>query len=99
MNKKLYLILMIICLSSCSTYTHKPSQQEQTKPKYSVYIETNHSFFWGLQEKEFSNTKRKCEDNNKKIVKIESKSSFLNYVIRLYTLGIYWPRTLEIECK
>jgi PBP1b-binding outer membrane lipoprotein LpoB len=94
MNRKIYSILIIVCLSSCYSYNPNSYQEQQNNSKSTTHKETNHSFFWGLQEKDVSS---KCSDG--KITKIESKNGFLNYFARIYTLGIYWPRTLEIECK
>ena len=93
MNKKIYSILIIICLSSCYSYNPKSYQKQQVNSKTITYKETDHSFFWGLQGKE---SPSKCGSNE--AIKIQSKNGFLNYFARIYTLGIYWPRTLEIEC-
>jgi hypothetical protein len=94
MNKKLYPILIIACLSSCYSYSPSPYKEQQNNLKSIIYKETDHSFFWGLQEKE---SPLKCSSH--KTLKVESKNGFLNYFARIYTLGIYWPRTLEIECS
>jgi hypothetical protein len=103
MNKKLFSILIIICLSSC--YSYKPESYQQNKPKPIIYKdgihkETHYYFFWGLKgeniQSRFYNGK-KCGDG--KAAKIELKNSFLDYLTKIYTLGIYWPVTLEIECK
>lgn len=85
---------MIICLSSCYSHSPEAYQNQQNNSESIIYKETNHSFFWGLEGKEFIG---KCNDD--KTAKIKSKNGFLNYFARIYTLGIYWPRTLEIECS
>ena len=92
MNIKLYPILIITCLSSCYSYSANSYQEQQNNSKSTARKETNHSFFWSLQEKYISS---KCI--NDKIIKIDSKDCFLNYFARIYTLVIYRPRTLEIE--
>jgi predicted nucleic acid binding AN1-type Zn finger protein len=91
MNIKPYSILILICLSSC--YSYESASYQQKNSDSATYTETEHSFFWGLKEKKLPS---KCNDNQ--TAKIESKNGFLNYFSRIYTLGIYWPRTLEIEC-
>jgi hypothetical protein len=94
MNKKLYPIIMIMFLSSCNSYNQNSYQHQQSDSHSIIYKKTDHSFFFGLQEQ-----KPIEECNDHKILKTESKNGFLNYLIRIYTLGIYWPRTIEIECK
>ncbi len=94
MNKKLYPILIIACLSSCYSYSPNSYEKQQNNSKSITYKETDHSFFWGLQGKE---SPSKCSNN--KATKVESGNGFLNYFARIYTLGIYWPRTLKIECQ
>ncbi|MDB2550325.1 Bor family protein [Rickettsiales bacterium] len=93
MNKKLYPVLIILCLSSCYSYNDKSYQDHRYNSAPIAYKETEHSFFWGLQGKE---SPSKCKNNDN--VLIESKNGFLNYFARIYTLGIYWPRTFIIEC-
>ena len=90
MNKKISVILLILCLSSCYSYNY----EREDKPDSFTYKITDHSFFWGLEE---SDSKDECY--NAKTKKVESKNGFLNYFVRLYTLGIYWPRTFEVECQ
>ena len=95
MNKKLYSILLVVLLSSCYSYSPDSYQEQQNNSKLiSPYKETDHSFFWGLQEGKLP---LKCSNN--KSAKIESANGFMNYFARIYTLGIYWPRTLKIECS
>jgi hypothetical protein len=83
---KLFSVLIIISLSSCYSNNYGNSS--------SVKKETDHSFFWGLQAEESS---LKCDGD--KIAKTKPNNGFINYFARIYTLGIYWPRTLEIECS
>ena len=91
---QLHILLIALLLSSCYSYDSKYENSIST-----TYKEIDHSFFWGIEKKESaSNTERKCKNQNENISNIESKGSFLNYFIRIYTLGIYWPRTLEISC-
>jgi len=94
MSKKLYSILIIPCLSSCYSYGPN-SLWREAKQLQIHYLERSISlFFLGLQEKEFPSKGLGIKD-----IKIESKNGFLNYFARFYTLGIYWPRTLEIQFK
>ena len=89
MTKKLCSILILICLSSCYSYD---SKSYKNGSNYVTY-KTDHSYFWGLQKEEYG-----AQCNNSKSTKIESDNGFWTYFARVYTLGIYWPRTVKVEC-
>ena len=63
------------------------------------YTQTDHFILWGIgQTKITTNVEEKCEDRKKKIASVEFKQTVPNYFLRFITLGIYWPRALEIHC-
>ncbi len=87
---KLFCVLALLIASSCSSYggSYYGSHEENK--------ETVHSTFWGLKKGESTLKGKKC--NNGEVVKTESDNGFMNYLARLYTLGIYWPSTIKAEC-
>jgi hypothetical protein len=98
MNKKIYSILILAFLSSCYSYDENSYQKQQNNSQSVIYQKTTSSFFWGLKEgAEKPGEKPKC--NSKDVVKIKTKNGFVIYLERIYSLGIYWPQTLEIECN
>ena len=98
MNKKIYSVLTLVCLSACYSYDYNSYQKQQNNSQSVIYQKTTNSFFWGLKKgAENSDEQPKCSSQN--IVKIETKNGFVTYLARIYTLGIYWPQTLEIKCN
>jgi hypothetical protein len=79
-------------LSSCYSHSSKIYQEQKINSKFVTYKKIEHSFFWGLQERD----EQKCK--NGQAIETKSKNGFLNYFIRIYTLGIYWPITFEVSC-
>lgn len=102
MKKALYSIILLSFLSSCysydSNYESSASQNRDGVFESRVYQKIDHSFFWGLQEKDPSKLIKKCINNEGKILDVKYKATFLNYFARTYSLGIYWPTSSKIEC-
>ena len=88
-------IIFILTLSSCSNqrFILHEHYKMVKKPSYSA-----HKIFknWGLDEAQIiHNPKRYCA-HNEVLAKIEFKQK--NYMIELFSLGYFQPRTVDIYC-
>ena len=95
---KIFLISIILILSSCSTQRFV-TDKKYYKVQSPNYKKTDHFTFWGIgQTKITTDAEDKCADNNKKLASVQFKQTVPNYLLTFVTLGIYSPRTLEVFC-
>ena len=94
--KKLIVVLMlslfVIVSSGCYHITYDSGKQipaNITKTKLSANM-----FLWGIVGTTIDIKKLAC----KEIMKIESKESFVDWLLGYITLGIYVPNTVLVYC-
>jgi Bor protein len=95
--KKIALIALLVGLmSGCTTVTirdHGTSKISST-PDYSTM---NHFFFWGLIGHSHVNVTQIC--GGKTPAQLQTEQTFLDNVLAIITLGIYYPRSAYVWCN
>jgi len=91
--KIIFTIIMVLTVSACQKVVFKFTD-ETAEP----VLETRSHFFAGgvFQEKEV-NVSELCK--NKKLIRLEDYSSFLDGVFSGITSGLYFPRTVKVYCR
>lgn len=90
-------LLLIMFITSCAG--QKFVLKSNNSFSKQEYKKTDHFVFWGLsQEKTLEQPQQFCK-NNENFSSVAFKVTVPNYLLRIVTLGIYWPRTIEVYCS
>lgn len=67
---------------------------QKTKPDFEDYVPSS---FWGLVGESYPvDVKKVCQ--NKDPIEVRKGKSGEDWLLSLFTLGIYWPRTVQVWC-
>jgi hypothetical protein len=91
-------LLTVACLSACAKATIRPNGgpalSSSTAPNYE---ESKPYFMWGLVGEHDINVKQVCGE--KDVEQMQSRTTFVDGLLTLFTLGIYSPKTAMVWCK
>ena len=95
---KFYLFLFCsLFFISCQTVTISPKGHKHRYSNIPVYEQSQSFFFWGLVGESVVNVQSICGD--RKILQMQTQSTFVNQLLTALTLGIYAPRTAKVWCS
>ncbi len=99
MKKIIILISSLIILSSCATQrfsvSDKPMEVSHRKPSFSRW---GHFFIHGIFQTSYSDVGSVCKRNGG-VEAVETKLTFAQGLILVFTHGLYTPRQENIYCK
>lgn len=89
------LCLVVISLVLASCYSHRvrvPDERIATEPRQA----TTYSFWWGIRQNPIEHSAENCKSNA--FAEVTSKTTFLDTIVTLVTLGIVSRTTWEWTC-
>ena len=87
-NFLFFICILTFALTACMS-------APKTKPDFEDYVP---SAFWGLTGEVYPvNTQKVCP-NNKEPAEVRKGKSTEDWFLTVFTLGIYWPRTVQVWC-
>lgn len=98
--KKLSSIVLLILLASCATQTFSvnTNNKREVPANNPHFSKTSDFFIDGIGQTDFNNAAAECK-NNGGVSFVQTTQTFGQVAIRLVTLGIYTPRTMNIYCN
>jgi hypothetical protein len=96
MKKLALCILFAGLMSACTTVTIRDqgTSKLSSSPDYSTM---NHFFLWGLIGHSHINVTEIC--GGKSPVQMQTEQGFLDNVLGIVTLGLYYPRSAYVWCS
>ena len=92
----LTLTSLLIGFVACNTVTAVPEGgPKRSQPP--TYEARKDYFFWGLSGEHHINVQEVC--SGRKPVQVQARDTFTDGLYRLFTLGIYSPRTARVWCE
>lgn len=100
MKKIIVIALTGLFLSSCATqrFTVDGSVRREVPKSNPHYSKWSHFFVYGIGQTDFNNAAKMCAKDGG-VDYVETKLTFAQGVVRLFTFGIYTPRTVNVYCK
>lgn len=86
---------VLICMALASCYSHRvrvPDERIATEPMEA----TTYSFWWGFKQSPIEHSAENCESNA--FAEVTSRTTFLDSIVTLVTLGIVSRTTWEWTC-
>ena len=94
-NNLLVLILLTaFAFTGCMTVTYQSpeAQNLKAKPDFEDYVPAS---FWGFVGEAYPvDTKKVCQ--NQEPLKVRKGKTTEDWLLTVFTLGIYWPRTVQV---
>ena len=94
--RTIILVLVIANLSACSSVTIRPQggPKDQSEP---TYLDSKPFYFWGLKGSHEVDVNEVCEGSD--VSQMQTVVTVSDYVLGVFTLFIYAPRTVKVWCE
>lgn len=97
--KTLTLVVVVALMTGCATQTYTMSGDTAGATPQQPSKEVSQTFWVeGIGQNKTLNAAEVCGGADK-VIKVESKQTFVNGLLGFVTLGIYTPRTAKVYCK
>ena len=94
--KSIFLLVLIICVSGCSSVTMRPYGGEKATSDPD-YAESQPYYWGGLKGENAIDTKAICK--NRRVMQMQSVTTLSDFIRGVFTLFIYAPRTAKVWCE
>lgn len=96
MKKVLFFLFSSLFVVGCMTTQYvAPNAQINSKPDFEDYVPM---YLWGFgREHSPVDPKAVCQDKN--VLKVRKGKTFEDGLLSFFTLGIYWPNTVQVWCQ
>lgn len=97
--KSITLVAAIVLMTGCATQTYTMSGDTTDAAPKQPTKEISQTFWVeGIGQQKVLDAAQVCGGADK-VIKVESKETFLDGLYGVLTLGIYTPRTAKVYCK
>lgn len=97
--KNLTIAVVVVLMTGCATQTYTMTDESAGLTPQLPTKEISQTFWVeGIGQEKSLNAAQICGGANK-VIKVESKETFLDGLYGVLTLGIYTPRTAKVYCK
>ena len=97
--KSIFIIFFVLFLATtgCMSVTYKApntSENLNTKPDFEDYVP---GYFWGISKPRLPEPKNVCQKQEP--IQVRKGKSVEDSLLAFFTLGIYWPTTMQVWCS